>query len=269
MTTEMFDNVINGIRPELIEEAVNISSAPVRKPVYKYAAVAAMFALCVAGGAFAASHITKLPVNTIPDISNIGGNELYGGDTSNSVYENTGSGTVADSNPVIKGTSYTDNEIVSLIEANKEIIALNISAEYGRFGEEVQIFTKGYYHVVLGETNCVDLDCLTLPVCIDNQIVGNIEVFRCNGEVLYTLNAGGDKWNTINEALSYSDDIAFVFGGTACETAIAPDNTVFEITYDAKSTLTAGYDLLATEYNTFSRSELSDENNYITAIAKE
>lgn len=266
MTTEMFDNAINGIRPELIEEAANISFAPVRKPVYKYAAVAAIFALCVAGGAFAASYITKSQTSTTPGISNICGNELYRGDTSNSVYENTNSG---DSKPVIKGTSYTDDEIISLIEANKEIIALNISAEYGRFGEEVQIFTKGYYHVVLGETNCVDLDCLTLPVCIDNQIVGNIEVFRYNGEVMYTLNAGGDKWDTINEALSYSDDIAFVFGGTACETAIAPDNTVFEITYDAKSTLTAGYDLLATEYNTFSRSELDDENNCITAIAKE
>lgn len=269
MTIEMFDNAINGIRPELIEEAAHISPAPVRKPIYKYAAVAAVFALCVAGGTFAVTHITKIPTGTTPDISNIGGNELYGGDTGNSTYGNTGINSVSDEKPVVKGTAYTDDEITSLIEANKDIIAMNISAEYGRFGEEVQIYKKGYYHVVLGETNCADLDYLTLPVCIDNQIVGNIEVFRYNGEIMYTLNAGGDKWSIMNDALAYSDDIAFVFGGSASEVAIAPDNTVFEITHDAKSTITAGYDLLATEYNTFSRSALNDKNNYITAIAKE
>lgn len=269
MTIEMFDNAINGIRPDLIEEAANISPAPVRKPFYKYAAVAAVFALCVVGGTLAVSHITRTPTGTTPEISNIGGNELYGGDTSNSVYGNTSEATVSDNMPIIQGTAYTDEEIMSLIDANKEIIALNISAEYGRFGEEVQIFTKGYYHVILGETNCVDLDYLTLPVCIDNKIVGNIEVFRYNGEVMYTLNAGGNKWDTMNKALAYSDNIAFVFGGSVSEVAIAPDNTVFEITHDAKSTITAGYDLLATEYNTFSGSELNNDNNYITAVAKE
>lgn len=269
MTIKMFDNAINGIRPELIEEAANISPAPVRKPFYRYAAVAAVFALCVVGGALAASHITRTPTGTTSEISNIGGNELYGGEVGDSTYGNTNVDAVSDGKPIVKGTAYTDDEIISLIDANKEIIAMNISAEYNRFGDEVQIFTKGYYHVVLGETNCVDLDYLTLPVCIDNQIVGNIEVFRYNGEVMYTLNAGGDKWDTMNEALAYSDNIAFVFGGSACETAIAPDNTVFEITHNAKSALTAGYDLLATEYNTFSRSELNNENNYITAIAKE
>lgn len=269
MTIEMFDNAINGIRPELIEEAANISSVPVKKPFYKYAAVAAVFALCVAGGAFAVSHIVRTPTNSTPEMSNIGGNDLYGGEIDNSVYGNTGNSAISDNKPIIKGTAYTDEEIISLIEANKEIIALNISAEYGRFGEEVQIFTKGYYHVILGETNCVDLDYLTLPVCIDNKIVGNIEVFRHNAEIMYSLNAGGNKWDAMNEALAYSDDIAFVFGGSASEVAIAPDNTVFEITHDAKSTITAGYDLLATEYNTFSASELTDENNYITATAKE
>jgi hypothetical protein len=269
MTTEMFDNAINGIRPELIEEAANISPATVRKPYYKYAAVAAVFALCVAGGALTVSHITRTPTGTTSEISNIGENDLYGGEVDNSVYGNTGNSAISDNKPIIKGTAYTDEEIISLIEANKEIIALNISAEYGRFGEEVQIFTKGYYHVILGETNCVDLDFLTLPVCIDNKIVGNIEVFRHNAEIMYSLNAGGNKWDAMNEALAYSDNIAFVFGGSASEVAIAPDNTIFEITHDAKSTVTAGYDLLATEYNTFSASELTDENNYITATAKE
>ena len=269
MTIEMFDNAVNGIRPELIEEAALISPVPVRKPVYKYAAVAAVFALCVAWGALAVSHISNTSTSTAPDMSNIGENELYGGDIIDSTYGNTDISSASDGTPIVRGTAYTDDEITSLIEANKDIIAMNISAEYGRFGDEVQIFTKGYYHVVLGETNCVDLDYLTLPVCIDNQIVGNIEVFRQNGETMYSLNVGGNKWNAINEALAYSDKIAFVFGGSACETAIAPDNTVFEITQDAKNTVTAGYDLLATEYNTFSRSELNNENNYITATAKE
>ena len=267
MTIEMFDNAINGIRPELIEEAANITPAPVRKPLYRYAAVAAVFALCVVGGPLAAYHITRTPTGTTSEISNIGGNELYGGEIGDSTYGNTNVDAVSDGKPIVKGTAYTDDEIISLIEANKEIIALNISAEYGRFGEEVQIFTKGYYHVILGETNCVDLDYLTLPVCIDNKIVGNIEVFRHNAEIMYSLNAGGNKWDAMNEALAYSDDIAFVFGGSASEVAIAPDNTVFEITHDAKNTVTAGYDLLSTEYNTFSSSMLYNSNNYITAVS--
>jgi hypothetical protein len=121
--------------------------------------------------------------------------------------------------------------------------------------------------VILGETNCVDLDYLTLPVCIDNKIVGNIEVFRHNEEIMYSLNAGGNKWDAMNEALAYSDNIAFVFGGSASEVAIAPDNKVFEITHDAKNTVTAGYELLSTEYNTFSSSMLYNSNNYITAVS--
>lgn len=34
MTTEMFGNAINGIRPELIEEAAYISPASVKMPIY-------------------------------------------------------------------------------------------------------------------------------------------------------------------------------------------------------------------------------------------
>ena len=270
MTTEMFDNAINCIRPELIEEAANISPAPVKKPIYKYASVAAVFALFVAGGTFAVYHINNTAANTTPDISNIGGgNDLYGGNSSDSIYGNEISITKPNSKPEIKGTSFTNDEITAFIEENKDHIACTISAEYQIFGEEIQLFTKGYYHVVLRETNCVDLDYLTLPICVDNKIIANMEVTRYNGEMLYTINAGGDKWTVMNEALEYSDDIAFVFGGFVNEAAIAPDNTVFEITPYAKNSITSGYDLLATEYNTFSRSELNNENNYITVIAKE
>ena len=265
MTTEMFDNAVNGIRPELIEEAADITLAP-GKPVYKFAAVAAVLALCVAGGTFAISHISR---TAEPEISNIGGNDLYGGNAGDPIYGNEFSISVPNGKPEIKGTPFTDEEISAFIEENKNIIACTVSAEYQKFGEEIQIFTKGYYHAVLGEINCVDLDYLTLPICIDNRIIANMEVTRYNGELLYNINAGGDKWDVMNEALEYSDDIAFVFGGFSNEAAIAPDNTVFEITYDAKSTLTLGYDLLATEYNTFSLSELNDENNYITVTAKE
>lgn len=253
MTIEMFNNALNGIHADLIEEAAHITAVPKRKPLFKIMPVAAALALCAAVGAFAASHIK---------LSDIGNNSnIYGGATKET---DNSAGT-----PAIKGNAYTDDEIISLIENNKEIIALNVSAEYNKFGKEIQIFTKGYYHAVLGEVNCVDLDYLTLPVCIDSQIVANIEVFRYNDEINYTLNAGGDKWSIINDALNYSDNIAFVFGNSASEIAIAPDNTVFEITHNAISTLTAGYDILATEYNTFSYSIISDSKDCITVIAKE
>lgn len=268
MTAEMFDNAINGIRPELIEEAAHISPIAVKKPIYKYAAAAAVFALCVVGWNVVSAHFTHTVTTNLPDVSDIGVSSQYGGNTSSSLYENTGDNVSATNKPIIKGTAYTNDEVVSLIEANKNIIALNISAEYGRFGDEVQIFTKGYYHTILGEINCVDLDYLTLPVCIDNQIVGNVEVFRNNGEVMYTLNTGGDKWDVINEALAYSDNIAFVFGGNnVSEIAVSPDNTVFEITKDAKYTLTGGYDLIATEYNTFSKATLYEDGNCIVSVS--
>ena len=262
MTIEVFDNAVNGIRADLIEEAAHITVKPKFKAIYRYAAIAAVFVLCVVGGAVVTSHLTNTSPIEIPDNSNAGGNiGIYGGDTSHTVS--------AIDTLTIKGTGYTDEEIVSMIKENKDTIALNISAEYDCFGSEIQIYTKGYCHAVLGEENCVDLDYLTLPVCIDNRIVANLDVFKANDEFMYTLNVGGDKWDTINEALDYGNKIAFVFaGGYASEAAVAPDNTVFEITHDAKGTLTAGYDLVATEYNTFSSSVLYDSDNYITVIAE-
>ena len=50
MTNEMFDNAINGIRADLIEEAAHIMPKAEHKPVYKYAAVAAVLAVSVIGG---------------------------------------------------------------------------------------------------------------------------------------------------------------------------------------------------------------------------
>lgn len=257
MNIDSIDRAINGICPEFIEEAAYIDSAYAKKNTYKLVAVAAAFALCVAGGSFGISHISKSSTSEMPNISE---NELYGG--------NDFSVTTQISKPEIKGTPFTNDEITAFIEENKEHIACTVSAEYQIFGEEIQLFTKGYYHAVIRETNCIDLDYLTLPICVDNKIIANLELSRYNGEKIYTINAGGDKWAIMNEALEYSDDIAFVFGGSANEAAIAPDNKIFEITPYAGSFVTAGYDLLATEYNTFSQSLLLNENNYITVVAK-
>lgn len=260
MTVEMFDNAINGINAELIEECAYIDIEPRHRWAAKvrYISIAAAFVLCVCGGAFAITHLVN---NHVSAPSAIGGNEFYGGNVSNL--------NLSDGELAITGNGFTDEDIYSLVENNKEVIALNVSAEYDCFGSEIQIYTKGYYHVVLGEKNYVDLDYLTLPVCVDNRIVANLEVFKADEELLYTFNAGGDKWDIINEALEYDNKIAFVFsGGYASEIAIAPDNTIFEVTYDSKGTLTAGYNLVATEYNTFSRSVLYDNNNYITAVSK-
>lgn len=262
MTVEMFNNAINGINAELIEECAYIDIKPRHRLAAKvrYASIAAAFVLCVCAGVFAAAHLSGISSpNTIGDECDLNCN-IYGAGISDLDIS-------CDGKLAITGTGFTDEEIYSLVENNKEIIAANVSGEYDCFGSEIRIYTKGYCHAVLGEKNYVHLDYLTLPVCVDNRIVANLEVFKANGELLYTLNTGGDKWDIINEALEYDDEIAFVFFvGYTSEAAIAPDNTIFEITYDSKGTLTAGYDLIATEYNTFSRSVLYDNNNYIAVV---
>ena len=263
MTVEMFDNAINGINSELIEECAYIDIKPrhIWAAKVRYASIAAVFVLCVCASVFAAAHLSGI------SSPNSAGDEcdfpckIYGAGEDVSDLDIS-----CDGKPAIAGTGFTDEDIYSLVENNKEIIAANVSGEYDCFGSEIQIYTKGYCHAVLGEKNYVHLDYLTLPVCVDNRIVANLEVFKADGELLYTLNVGGDKWDIINEALEYDDEIAFVFADYTCEAAVAPDNTVFEITYDSKGALTAAYDLVATEYNTFSRAALYDRNNYITAV---
>lgn len=264
MTVEMFDNAINGINAELIEECayVDIKSRYRLAAKVRYASIAAAFVLCVCAGVLAAAHLSDISSpNALDSCENPIECNSYGANISDLDIS-------CDGKLAITGTGFTDEEIYSLVENNKEIIAANVSGEYNCFGSEIQIYTKGYCHAVLGEKNYVHLDYMTLPVCVDNRIVANLEVFKANGELLYTLNAGGDKWDIINEALEYDDKIAFVFFvGYTSEAAIAPDNAIFEITYDSKGTLTAEYDLIAAEYNTFSRSVLYDSNNYITVIS--
>ncbi|MDD6082937.1 MAG: hypothetical protein PUB89_08885 [Oscillospiraceae bacterium] len=252
MTVETFEKSINGISIDFIDEAAHAGESSEHRQVFiKYAGVAAVFFILITGGLVA----LNIPATIIQN------KKLDGGNTQISI---------SDSKSVdIRGTVFSDYEVNELIKENKDIIALNISAEYDCFGEEIHIFNKGYYHVVIGETTCVDLDYLTLPVCINNKIVADLEVYRTDGKTGFTLNAGGDKWETINKAIGYSEDIAFVFGGGfAGEAAIAPDGTVFEITRGAGENINSGYDILATEYNTFSQSLLYNSDNYITVVSE-
>lgn len=267
MTVEMFDNAVNGINAEIIEECAYIDIKPRHRLAakMKYASIAAAFVLCVCTGIFAATRLLDNHIsspNALDSCENPIECNSYGANISDLDIS-------CDGGLTITGTGFTDEEIYSLVENNKEIIAANVSGEYDCFGSEIQIYTKGYCHAVLGEKNYVHLDYLTLPVCVDNRIAANLEVFKANGELLYTLNAGGDKWDIINEALEYDDEIAFVFFvGYTSEAAVAPDNTIFEITCDSEGTLTAEYDLIAAEYNTFSRSVLYDSNSYITIVSE-
>ncbi|MBP5433507.1 hypothetical protein [Ruminococcus sp.] len=275
MTTEMLDNAINGISPELIEEAAGTVAVRAGKPLFRYAAAAAVLILCAAGGLFTVLHNGRQRIDvgaytpgaedTMLYPPETVGNRSYGGNS----FSDTDGAAPSARVQALKSDSYSDEEITALIEANKDMIAATFSAEYGIFGEEIQIFTKGYYHIILGEVNCIDLDFLTLPVCIDGRIIGKVEVSRYNGELIYTLSAGGSSWDVINEALAYSDNIAFVFCGNAIEAAVAPDNTVFEIVPGAEDAVKYDYGSLFSPYNIFSLSDLNNSENYITATAVE
>lgn len=257
MTNESFAMIIDGIDTALIEEA---ACPIINKKInfVKLGSIAAALAVCVSIGAFAVG-ITSVNHNSglINDTS-------YGGSDIATPNEN--------SSVKIIGEAFSTEEINKVINENADIIALNLSAEYNCFGQEIQIFNKGYYHVVLGDENIVNLNYITLPVCIDGRIIANIEISRSDNEMHYTLNAGGEKWAVMNEALDYSDNIIFAFvGGLAAEVAFAPDNTAFSIISGATDLIDANtdwYSLLATEYNTFSKKELNNSDNYITVTSE-
>ncbi|MBO4391383.1 MAG: hypothetical protein J5825_11065 [Lachnospiraceae bacterium] len=67
MTTEDFDQAVNGIRPEMIEEAANIEPASARSGrILKFAAVAAALVLC-AGASILALPYLKPSGGNVPE----------------------------------------------------------------------------------------------------------------------------------------------------------------------------------------------------------
>lgn len=169
------------------------------------------------------------------------------------------------SSVIYRGTGFSEEEIYNLIYEDQDFIASAIAYEYDCFGQELRIFLDGFNHVTFGEENVIDRDFLTLPVCLNNEVVGFVELFKVDGEITYSLRLGGETWNNINEALNYGE-VSFAYLGFG-ELAIAPDNRVFDITTGASSLLSDDvdwYSVIHTDSNSYSAENFDveyDRNN--------
>ena len=163
----------------------------------------------------------------------------------------------AETTSVVRGTGYTAEEIAELLRRDGYGIAQAAAAETSCSVGDVRILTSGYCHTSLGTENVVDLDYLTLPVCVGDRVIASVDLFRVDGEVHYSVSAGGPRWNDLNLALAYGE-VAFVYAGYG-ELAVAADGTVFDITADASQSVAQIEDLYAlacSPYTVFSLSAL-------------
>ncbi len=240
-------NSISEIDDDLICQA-NIFPAHKHKLIRNMASIAAVviFTICIGIG----THVYN---QDVPD--------SMGGNQPDYISENTKISYI--------GTGFTQQEIEQLIDSEKENIVSIICDEYGLIDESISIYTKGYSHITCGEELSVNLDALTLPILVNNEIRANIELVRVDNEIIHTINIGGDKWGIYNDTLKNNpeSEIAFAFlGDTAGEVVILPDNSAVAVTQDANSnfdTETEWYSLLKTEYNSFSLNDLKNEDNLL------
>lgn len=145
--------------------------------------------------------------------------------------------------PTVRGTGYTREEIDALLAREGWAIAQMAASETGCAPADVIICREGFCHTTLGAENVADRDYLTLPVCVGGSVVASVDLFRYEGELHYTVSAGGPRWDNLNRALRYGR-VAFCYAGFN-ELAVAPDGTVFEITVDAAKAVAGQTDLYA------------------------
>lgn len=254
MTAEKLFAVIDLIDDDLICGAVMIDKSNHKKNGI-YVAVAAAI-VCVFSLA-AAITVNSKPVTEPPETSG----EYFGG--------------VAESEPlnyseiVFEGTPFTDEEIKKFVEENKYLIAGAIACEYGRFGEEYRILTKGYCHVSLGSKNILNLNAIDLPVMLDGRIIGEVTVVRKDGRYIHTISVRGTGIEKLNNMFENNKDEEFVFlyVNNFTQTAVSQSNEVFVIKGSGKVNLDSSvnnYEKFRTEYNTYSYDILMNPDNYVS-----
>lgn len=255
MKNNILNTAINLVDDDLVSAAYFAPKNKQSTPLYRYFAAAAVLVLVLTGVAVGMKEMRK-PITETTTTSSV----LFGG--------NVASSDISDSEVVYENSPYTDDEIKDFVDKNKELIAGNIALEYQIFDKPIKIATKGYSHVYLGETNKLILDNLTLPIVIDDEIVGSVSLFKSNGELKFTTAAHGDTWERLTTALKENADteLAFFYVGLYKEIAITPDNKIYQILSPVTLPLdenTNYYNKFKTEYNIYSWKILNNENNYI------
>lgn len=244
---------INEIDDDMISEA-DVAYVYRRKPKRILMSAAAVFVILVCGTLFYVKLI-------YPEMQ-----LSHGGNFPNNVFENK--------NIVYVGEEFSDTEIKKIVEENKESIIDIVNAEYGFRDETIAVCINGYCHVECGNENIIKLDALTLPILVNGEIVANMEIVKNNGEIVSTVNIGGDKWEIYNKVLKENspNKVVFAFlGETAGEFLILPDNSTVSVTQNPDSALSTDvdwYSLLKTDYNSLSLSDLNDPEKLIVLDEK-
>ncbi len=267
----MNDRIMNGIDcidDSLIEEAMNYRRT--RKPIYIAAGAAAAVMLIGTGFLLGTNYMQQYIASYSPptaDGDTAQPDESYsGGDTK---YGDDGKIILSDADVSFTGTVITADEIKAFIEREKVNIASFIRLETPGAGD-INISLVGYSHLQTDD-NTVSLDFVTLPVFTDSKIIGEVTLFRYDGEIHCTPSAGGTGWAMKTKMFSENPDkkIAFVYCGQYMELMIAPDNTIYNM-WDGETPLddvSDRYAKYATEYNTFSFSKMIADKNYVTVPA--
>jgi len=186
----------------------------------------------------------------------------YGGDTGGGAFGASLSGRGI----TTTGTAITAEEIREIIEREKVNVASFIRLETPGAGD-INISLVGYSHLQTDD-NTIALDFVTLPVFSDNKLIGDVTLFRYDGEIHCTPAAGGPGWAVKTDMFDQNPgkDIAFVYSGQYMELMIAPDDTIYKM-WDGETPLddvADRYAKYATEYNTFSFGKMIADKNYVT-----
>lgn len=154
--------------------------------------------------------------------------------------------------PKVKGKGFTEAEIKDVITRENPTIAFSI-------GSDFEVSEKGYSHFNLDEhwMSTVDRDFLTLPVYSGGKIVGDITLFRVEGddEVHSSFAYGGGGWDKLNSIIDDHKGAELVFGyyENRYEIIIAPDGTGYTLLGNEKTFArdAKDYETFKTPYNTF------------------
>lgn len=230
-----------------------------------FTALAAALAVMIGAGVYLYSQNTKVQTSPSADISEYDGGSstlITGGVDSNASLFPKGEFTRT-------GSAFTDEEIASLLDREKSIIANYVASETKDLGGELRISQKGYCYVQ-AYGNTIALDSMTLPVfTADNRIVGEVQLFRVDGEVHYSVAAGGPSWDRLTDIIAehQGEKLAFVYVGSLIVDVIAPDNTVYPRLENSATGLdgvTSAFDDYAKQENTFCLADVVSAGSYVT-----
>ncbi len=265
MTRKTISVAIGDVDNKYVEEVMNFRAKKKVSHIMRIGALAACFCICVMLGV----GIWKSGIFDKTELTADGG--IAGVEFDGVTWEKT--------KATVSGKKFSEEEIENYITENSEYIVFVLQKEYDFSIESISIYKNGIYHVSLGENNTVILDSVTLPVLVNGEIYASVSIVRDGRDYVTSINFGGNTWKNYNKILFENPDTEVVFAylpEATGEIMILPDNTFVNPAVGAvKSPIDRGnpemdwYSLLKTEYNTLSKSEISEQENLVEIYRKE